>query len=188
LGVPRRLEPLHPLFPLTHGLVGVLRTVIEIPMLAVLHPRQNFPLRRAVAFELISDDDARHVPQAFEQLAEELLGGLLVPSAPHQEVEHMALLIHGTPQIVPFTINRQEHLIDVIVTTHNTLALVFQTQVDKLKRGGPKNNLPASISSCSFMQHAVMNGSVNGKAIEWINPNECDVLASEQLFNIIERT
>jgi hypothetical protein len=31
------LEPLHPSFPLAGGLVGVLRTVVEIAMLAMLH-------------------------------------------------------------------------------------------------------------------------------------------------------
>jgi hypothetical protein len=57
---------------------------------------------------------------------------------------------------VTFAMNGEEDLIEVIVTTHKTLALVFHTQIDKLKRGVPKNNLPASVSSCTFMQNAVM--------------------------------
>jgi hypothetical protein len=51
LGVSRRLEPLHAPFPLA-GLMRVLRAVVEIPMLAMLHPRQHLLLRRTIAFEL----------------------------------------------------------------------------------------------------------------------------------------
>jgi hypothetical protein len=93
--------------------VGVLGAVVEIAMLAVLYPRQHLLLCGAVAFELVGDDDPRYVSQAFEQLAEELLGRLLVPAALYQDIKPMALLIHGTPQIVPFTIDRQKHLVQV---------------------------------------------------------------------------
>ena len=36
LGVARGLKPLHVLFPLTGGLMGVLGTVVQIPMLAIV--------------------------------------------------------------------------------------------------------------------------------------------------------
>ena len=61
LGVPCRLKSLHPPFPLAGQLVGVFRTVIQIAMLAVLHARQDLPLRRAIAFQLIRDDDPRRI-------------------------------------------------------------------------------------------------------------------------------
>jgi hypothetical protein len=61
LGVPRGLEPLHALLPLACGLVGILRAVVEVAMLAVLHPRLNLPLRGAVALELIGDDHPWHI-------------------------------------------------------------------------------------------------------------------------------
>ena len=38
LGVPWGLEPLHAPLPLAGRLVGVLRAVIEVPVLAVFHP------------------------------------------------------------------------------------------------------------------------------------------------------
>jgi hypothetical protein len=64
-------------------------------MLAVLHARQDFPLGRAIAFELIRDDHPWHVGQALEQLAEELLRGLLIPPTLHQNFQHVAILIDG---------------------------------------------------------------------------------------------
>jgi hypothetical protein len=56
LGVPCGLKPLHAPFPLAGRLVGVLGTVVEIAMLAVFHPRQHLPLRRAIALELVCDE------------------------------------------------------------------------------------------------------------------------------------
>ena len=41
LSVPRRFKPLHASLSLTGGLVGVLRTIIEIAMLAMFHPRKQ---------------------------------------------------------------------------------------------------------------------------------------------------
>ena len=68
----------------------------------------------------------------------------------------LVALIHRAPQVMAFTINRQKDFIDVIVTTHKILALVFQTQVYKLKRDMSKKNLPVSVSSCTFMQNEGM--------------------------------
>ena len=61
LRVSRGLEPLHAPFPLPRRLVRVLSAVIEIAVLAVLHTREDLALRRAVALELIRDDDPRDI-------------------------------------------------------------------------------------------------------------------------------
>jgi hypothetical protein len=62
---------------------------------------------------LISDDHPRDVPQALEQFAEEFLGGLLVPPALHQDIKHMAVLIHRTPEKVTFAVDGQKYLIQM---------------------------------------------------------------------------
>jgi hypothetical protein len=113
LRVPRGFKPLHALFALAGGLVGMLRTVVEVPMLAVLDPRQYLPLGRAIALELIRDDHPRDILTAFEELAEELLGRLLVPPSLHQDIEYHAILIHGPPQIVALFVDGDEHLIQM---------------------------------------------------------------------------
>ena len=77
----------------------VLTAVVEIATLAVFDPGQDLALRRAVALQLIRDDDPRYIPQALEQLAKELLRRLLVAATLHQDVEHVIILIHGTPAI-----------------------------------------------------------------------------------------
>jgi hypothetical protein len=50
-------------------------------MLAMFHPREQLSLSSSVALQLIGDEHPRHVRQALEQLAEELLCGLLIPAA-----------------------------------------------------------------------------------------------------------
>jgi hypothetical protein len=44
LGVPGRLEPLHASLPLTRGLVGILRAVIEVATLPMFHTGQHLPV------------------------------------------------------------------------------------------------------------------------------------------------
>ena len=75
------LAPLHTPLPLAGGVMGVLRAVIEIAVLAVLHARQDVPLGRTIACELVRDDHPWYVGQAIEELAEELLRRLFVAAA-----------------------------------------------------------------------------------------------------------
>jgi hypothetical protein len=56
LRVPQGFQPLHASFPLPRWLVRVLGAVVEVPMLAVLYPRHDLPLRSAVALQFIRDD------------------------------------------------------------------------------------------------------------------------------------
>ena len=61
LGVARGLEPLHVPLPLTGGLVGVLRAIVQIPMLAMFYPWKNLAFGRGVALEFVGDNHAWHV-------------------------------------------------------------------------------------------------------------------------------
>jgi hypothetical protein len=79
---------LQTIFALACGTMGVLTPVVEVPTLAMLHPREELAFGRAVALPLIRDDHPRYVLQPLEQLAEKLLRRFLVPAALHQ---HMAL-------------------------------------------------------------------------------------------------
>jgi hypothetical protein len=84
LGMPWGFEPLHPPLPLAGGLVRVLGTVVEVPMLAVLHSRQDLSLCSPIALQFIRNDHPGDILTAFEKLEEKLLRGLLIPAALHQ--------------------------------------------------------------------------------------------------------
>ena len=85
--------------------MGVFTAVIEVTTLPVFDPREDLPLRRAVALELVRDDHARHIGEAFEQLAEKLLRGLLVAPTLDENVQDVVVLINSPPQIMPLTID-----------------------------------------------------------------------------------
>ena len=61
LSVPRRFKPLHALLALTGGLVEVLRTIIEIVMLAMCDSRENLALGRSRTLQLVGNNHARYV-------------------------------------------------------------------------------------------------------------------------------
>jgi hypothetical protein len=91
----------------------MLRTVLEVPVLAVLHPRQHLWRRGAVASQLVGNDALRHIGQALQQRAEKPLGRLLVTSALDEDIEDMAVLVDGAPEIVTGAVDRQEYCIEM---------------------------------------------------------------------------
>src|SRR5215510_7197232 len=117
LGLARAFEPLHALLSLACRLVRVLGTIVEIPILAMFHPWQDLALGGSVALELIGDDHARDVGQSFEQLTEELLRSPLVPATLHQDIQHIAVLIHRPPEIVVIALDGEKHLVEIPLVT-----------------------------------------------------------------------
>jgi len=117
LGVARRLKPLHAALPLAGRLVRILRAIIKIPVLTMFHPGEDLPLGSSRALEFVGDDHARDVGQAFTELAKELLGGSLVPTALDQDIQDVALLIDRPPQIVTFALDRQKYFIHLPLVT-----------------------------------------------------------------------
>jgi hypothetical protein len=113
LGMTGGFEPLHTILALACGPMRVLTSVIEITTLTVFDPGQYLPLGRAVALQLIGDNNAWHVLEPFEQLAKELLGGVLIAPALDQAIEDMVVLIDGSPEVMALTINCEKHLIQV---------------------------------------------------------------------------
>src|ERR1700761_4709932 len=77
--------------------------VVEVSALAMLDTRQDLPLGGGIAPQLIGDDHPRDVLPATQQFAEKTLGSFGVAPALHEDIEHGAVLIHGTPEIMLFT-------------------------------------------------------------------------------------
>ena len=94
-------------------LVRILGSVIEPLVLAMLNGGHELSLRRAVAGELIGDHDPGWPHLPLQQLAQQPLGCLLVPSALHEDVEHHAGLIHRPPQPVLHTGDLKHDLIEM---------------------------------------------------------------------------
>jgi hypothetical protein len=108
-----RLKPLHAPLPLAGRLMGVFDAVVEVAVLAMFHPRQELALRGAIAVEFVGDDDPWHVGQALEELAEKLLRRLFIPTALHENIQDVAVLIAGPPEVMPYAMHREEYLVEV---------------------------------------------------------------------------
>ena len=111
LRMSRRLKPLHAIVSLPCRAMRILTSVIEVAALTMFDPGQDLPLGRAVALELIGDDDAGHVLQPLEQLTEKLFRGLLVAAALHQNIQHVVVLIDGAPQVMALPVDRHKHFV-----------------------------------------------------------------------------
>jgi hypothetical protein len=88
--------------------MGILRPIVQAFVLAVLHARQYLLLGRAIAAQLIGDQHTWDVLASLEQFPKELLGSLFVASALHQDIEHIAMLINCSPEIVQLAVDGEK--------------------------------------------------------------------------------
>src|SRR3954453_10228609 len=77
-------------------------------MLTMSDVRHHDSLCRRMAPEFVSNDDPRTTPGGSQQLAKEPHRGESVPLWLHQDIDHNAVLIHGTPEIKPFAVDGEE--------------------------------------------------------------------------------
>src|SRR4051812_39497587 len=73
----------------------------------------HLTLRGAVTGQLVRDQDTRGPALLFQQLAEQALGGLFVPPALDENVEHEAILVDGPPEPVLRSADHQAHFVEV---------------------------------------------------------------------------
>ena len=79
----------------------------------MLNLRKQLAPRHTAALKFIGHDHARLVIQALQQPSEKPFGRLAISPWLNEDVEHDAVLIHGTPQIMLHALDPDEHLIDV---------------------------------------------------------------------------
>jgi hypothetical protein len=94
-------------------LVRVLRSVVQILRAAVLHTGHQPAVRRPVAAQLVGDQHSGHILQALQKLAKEPGRGLGVSPGGDQNVQHIPVLVDGTPEVVGLASDRDEHLVQV---------------------------------------------------------------------------
>ncbi len=69
----------------------------------MLDGRHDGPVCGGAAFEFIDYHPARLTALAFQLAAEEVRSRLLIASALHQNIKGIAILIHGSPEILRFS-------------------------------------------------------------------------------------
>src|ERR1700757_4842956 len=82
-------------------------------MLSVLDRGHHLALGRAVAGQLVCNQNARGAPLLLQQLSQQAFGGPFVPPALHQDVEHDDVLVHRAPQPMLLAGNFDGNLVEV---------------------------------------------------------------------------
>jgi hypothetical protein len=91
----------------------VFGAIIQALVLAMLHTRHDLLLRSGVTAQLVGNQYAGHILAALQQFTEELLRGGLVASALDKDIQYDPMLINDTPEIMPYAIDFQKHLIQM---------------------------------------------------------------------------
>jgi len=113
LEMAHRLEAAHLTFALSRRFMRDLGSVIRV-LIGTVHDRRHHDARGdAVASQLVGDEPARGAALPFQQLPEEPNGGVAIPSRLHQHVQHVAVLIHGSPQVLLAAVNPDKELIEI---------------------------------------------------------------------------
>ena len=73
----------------------------------MFYSRQDFAFGCSITSELIGDNHTRNVLEPFKELAEKAFGGFLVASALHKNVQDIAVLVHGSPQVMSLATDRE---------------------------------------------------------------------------------
>ena len=78
-------------------------------------------MRSPIASEFVGDQPSRFAPLPLQQLPEESLGSSGVSSTLDQDVDHVAVLINGAPQVVSLALDADEDLVQEPDVSESTL-------------------------------------------------------------------
>ena len=117
LRMPSRFEPPHVAFMPSGRLVRHLAAIVEIPALTVFDARQDLAFGGTIGSELILHEYSRCIPQTLQQLAKEALGCLRIAAILNQYIEHVAVLINGSSEVVQFASDADENLVQKPLVT-----------------------------------------------------------------------
>jgi hypothetical protein len=110
----------------------------------MLHAGQDFTCGRTITPEFTGKNHSRNVLQPFKKFAEKSLGGLCVASALHQDIKHVAVLIHCSPYRVLLTANRQHDLVQMpfVTTTRATTTQLIGVGLPECEAPLPNGFIP----------------------------------------------
>jgi hypothetical protein len=122
LGVPGRFESAHLPFPLTRRLMRDFGSIVGVRFYTVSHIAEDAPYGSGVASQFVGNDAQWFSTLTAQQSSKESLCSALIPMRLDQDVDHVADLIHSTPQIVLLAVDSNKDLIQVPVVAEPALA------------------------------------------------------------------
>ena len=106
-------EPAHLSLALSRRLMRHFCAVVLVSVRAMGDGQHDCSVRSPVAAQLVGDQSPRLTLLALQQLAEKTCGSPAVAPRLDEDIEDVAILIDGTPEIVPPSLDGDEDLVQV---------------------------------------------------------------------------
>ena len=132
------MEPSHLALALPCRLVGDFGAIVLVTFRAMDYRWHDAAKRRRIASQLVGDQPTRHAALTLQQLAEEPFGGLPITARLDENIDHVTILINGTPKILPPALDRDEDLVQVPRITEAALPTLQASSVLRTKLEAPK--------------------------------------------------
>jgi hypothetical protein len=123
LCLPWGFEPAHLAFPVARRLMRDFHSVVSPTVLAVADAGQELSASSAITAQPIGHKQAGNVVQAFQQLAKEAFGRALIPVLLDENIKHITVLVHSTPEVVTLPLNRDKDFVEMRRITESPLAM-----------------------------------------------------------------
>ena len=113
LRVRSGFEPAHVSLALPCGLVGDFGTIVLVSVRAMGDGRHDRSVRSPVAAQLVGDQPPRRTLLTLQQLAEKACSRPTVATHLDEDIDDVTILIDGTPEIAPLSLDGDEGLVQV---------------------------------------------------------------------------
>jgi hypothetical protein len=121
-------------------LVGDFSSVVFVLAGSMGDGWEDLSVRSRIASKLVSHELQRWSLLVFQHLAKEAFSGALVSAACHQDIEDISILINGSPKIMTFAADGDEHLVHVPDVTEPTLSPPQSASIRWSKLSAPGSN------------------------------------------------
>ena len=115
-------------------------TVVGIDLMDVLNGRHDVTVCGIVAFQFIGDEPARFTALAVDQAAKEADRSILIASLLHENINGIAVLIHGTPEIVALALDRDKYFVEMPGIAQAALVFFQSPRIRGAKLQAPLSN------------------------------------------------
>ena len=118
-----------------------------------------------VAAKLVGYESSRYPALTFQQFAEEALSRSTVSAALDQDVDRIAVLIHGSPQVVALTLDRDEEFIQVPGVAQTTLPSFQGSSVSRAEFATPLPNRLVGDNDTALSQQILDVAEAEGEPV-----------------------
>ncbi len=93
--------------------MGDFSPIVFVLACSMDHRRKDVPMSCRIASKLVGDQLPRYLTLMFQGPTKEAFSGFPISSASHKNIDHVPILIDGSPQIEVLPLDSDEEFIDV---------------------------------------------------------------------------